>query len=170
MSLKTHLPALWKPLLLATAALVAVAAPATALLGLPIGLPSAQQSVDTPVGSADVSASEQGAGLCSDLATPALPALPAAPALPSLPVPVPVPAIPAVPTSMAYGASSSCIHAGPDGAYADLGVDAAGQHVGTGIEATSPVSYDEVDAAASETAGEAQGFFESLVDTLFGWI
>lgn len=176
MSLKTHLPALWKPLLLATAALVAVAAPATALLGLPIGLPSAQQRVETPAGSADVAAGEQGADLCYGVATPALPslpappALPAVPAVPALPVPVPVPAIPAVPTSMAYGASASCVHAGLDGASADVGLDAAGQHVGAGIEASSPVSPGEIDATASETADEAHGFFASLVDKLFGWI
>lgn len=172
MSLKTLMPALWKPLLLATAALLAVAAPATALLGLPVGLPSAQQGIETPIGSADVGAGEQGADACYDVATPALPPLPATPALPALPVPVPVavPAVPALPTAMAHGASSSCIHAGLDGASADVGLGAAGQHVGTGLDAGSPVSAEEIDATATGAAGEAQGFFASLVDTLFGWI
>src|ERR1041385_8671867 len=99
MSLQTRMPALRTPalkwLLAAGAALVAVAVPASAGLGLPFGL-SAGQHIDTPVSSTDVSASEEGADLCNHVATPALPALPAVPALP-----VPTPAIPALPTASA---------------------------------------------------------------------
>lgn len=154
-------------LLAAVAAVVAVAAPATALLGLPIGLPSAEQSVSTPAGSADVYASEQGIDTCVDLATPALP-VPALPAVPALPVPVAVPAVPALPTP--YAASQACIAAGPDGASANVGLDAAGAYAGTGIDARSPVSSQEIDSTAQGATGEAKGFFESLMDKLFGWI
>ena len=166
MSLQTLMRALRTPLLLATAALVAVAAPAAAILGLPVGLPSTGHRVDTPAGYADVSASEQGADVCYDLATPALPA---APSLPSLPVPLPV-SVPAIDTSAAYAGSKSCVSAGLDGASADIGVDAAGSHVGTGLSAESPVSQAQIDQAVAETQGEAQGFLDHVIDTLFGWI
>jgi hypothetical protein len=166
-------------LLASVAAVLAVAAPATALLGLPVALPAADQHIDTPLGSIDASASEQGADACYDLGTPALPvpALPAAPALPSLPVPVPVavPAVPAIPTPSA--ASSACVSAGLDGASADIGADAAGIHAGTGIQADSPVPMDQVESTvydaqstAGATAGEATGFFEGLAEMLFGWL
>ncbi|HUR25147.1 MAG TPA: hypothetical protein VM327_03925 [Candidatus Thermoplasmatota archaeon] len=165
-----------------TMAILAVAAPASALLGLPIALPSAGQHIDTAVGSADVSASEQGVDACYDLAAPALPipAAPALPAVPSLPLPVPVavpalPAVPAIPSTSA--GTASCVSAGLDGASADISADAAGSHVGTGFEATSPVSEEqlastigEAQAAAGSTAAESTSFFDGLMDTLFGWM
>lgn len=164
-------------LLASVAAVLAVAAPATALFGLPVALPAADQHVDTPLGSIDASASEQGANTCYDLGTPALPALPAAPALPALPVPVPVavPAVPAIPTPSA--ASNACVSAGLDGASADIGADAAGIHAGTGIQADSPVSMDQVESTvydaksqAGSTAGEATSFLDDLTEMLFGWL
>lgn len=169
MSPLTHMPAFRMPrpgvLLAALATVLAVAAPASALLGLPVSLPSADERIDTPVGYVEAAASEQGASTCYDLATPALPALPAVPALPALPVPVP--AVPAIPTPSA--ASASCVSAGLDGASADLGIDAAGSHVSTGIQADSPVSAEEIDATASQTTSEATGFFEGLMDKVLGW-
>lgn len=170
MSSQTRMPALRTPalkwLLAAGAALVAVAVPVSAGLGLPIG---AGQHVDTPVSSTDVSASEQGADLCNSIGTPALPSLPV-PAVPTppLPLPVPVPAVPSLPTPSA--GADACIHAGLDGASASIGADAAGSHLGAGAQADSPVDAGQVASDAQATAGEAKGFFENLVDTLFGWI
>ena len=155
-------------LLTALAAMMAVAAPASALLGLP-ALPSIDQQVDTPAGSIDASASENGASACADLYTPALPAVPALPSVPSLPVPVAVPAVPALPAAPSAGANY-CTSAGLDGVYADVGADAAGTHIGTGLEAESPVSQEQIESTASETADEAHGFFDGILDTLFGWI
>lgn len=167
-------------LLASLAAVLAVAAPATALLGLPIALPAVEQHVDTPFGPVDASAGEQGAGICYDLATPAVPvpALPALPALPSLPLPVPIPAVPALPAlPTPSAATNACVAAGLDGASADVGADAAGIHVGTGIQADSPVPMDQVESTVGEAqstagsaAGAATGFFEDLVETLFGWL
>lgn len=164
------------------AAIIGVAASATALPGLPIGLPSADQHIDTPIGSADASASEQGADVCYDLATPALPvpALPAAPAVPALPVPLPVavpavPAVPALPTPSA--GADTCVSAGLDGASASFGAGAAGISAGTAIQANSPVPMDQVESTVGEakstvdsTAGEATGFFEGIANLLFGWL
>ena len=170
MSTPTPMPAFRMPslrvILAAGAALLAVAVPSSALLGLPVALPSADQHIDTPAGSIDASASEQGADLCADLYNPALPAVPALP-VPSLPVPVPMPALPAVPTVSA--GADACASAGLDGVYADVGADAQGTHVGTGIEAQSPVSQQQIESTASETTSEAKGFFEGLIDSLFGW-
>ena len=146
--------------LAALGTLLAVAVPVTALAGLPVGLPSAGQHVDTPAGSIDASASGQGASTCYDLATPGLPAIPAVPAVP-VPLPVQAPALPST-----YAGSAGCVGAGLDGASADVGIDAAGSYVGTGVDAQSPVSGEDLDA----TSGEAQGFFQSLLDNLFGWI
>lgn len=169
MTSQPHMPAFRMPsprvLLASVAALLAVAAPATALFGLPVALPSAQQQIDTPVGSIDASASEQGVASCADLYTPAAPALPS---VPSLPVPVPVPAVPALPSTSA--AANACYGAGLDGAYANADLDAAGSHVGTGIEAQSPMSQEELESTVDETTGEAKGFLEGIIDTLFGWI
>lgn len=170
--------------LLAATALVAVAAPASALLGLPVALPGIDQRVDTPAGSIDAAASGQGASACIDLGTPALPPLPAVPALPSLPslptlpVPVAIPALPSVPAVPAPSAQAkACASAGLDGASASLDADAAGSRVGTGIDAQTPVPVSAVEGIAaeaqglaSETSGESVGFFEGLMDTLFGWI
>ena len=151
-------------LLLATlGALLAVAAPATALLGLPVAMPSAQQQIDTPAGSIDASASEQGVASCADLYTPAVPALPSVPSLP-----VPVPAVPAVPTPSA--GANACYGAGLDGAYADASLDAAGSHVAYGIDAKSPVSQEQLESTVDETSHETQGFLQGIIDTLFGWI
>lgn len=159
-------PAL-KWLLAAGAALVAIAVPASAGLGLPIALPSAGQHVDTPVSSTDLSASESGVDTCNGIATPALPALPAAPAVP-VPLPVPTPALPALPTPSAN--AKACVHAGLDGASASVGGDAAGQPIGIGAHADSPVDAEKAVGDAQSVASQAQGFFEGLVDTLFGWI
>lgn len=171
MSLQTRMPALRTPamkwLLAAGAALVAVAVPASAGLGLPIGT---GQHIDTPVSSTDLSASDQGADLCNGVSTPALPPLPATPAVPALPVPVPVPvpSAPSLPTLSA--ASDACVHAGLDGASASIGGDAAGSHIGAGAQANSPVDAGQAVSDAKSTADGAKGFFDSLVDTLFGWI
>ena len=161
--------------LLVSAALLAVAAPASALLGLPVALPSAEQHVDTPAGSIDAYASEQGASTCADLGTPALPSLPSAPSVPSLPLPVSVPSVPQVPYPSASG--QACASAGTDGASASLGANAAGSYVGTGIDAQTPIPVSEVEGIAgqaeglaTETSNESVGFFEGLIDTLFGWI
>jgi hypothetical protein len=159
-------PAL-KWILAAGAALVAAAVPASAALGLPIALPSSGQHVDTPVGSTDLSASEQGIDTCNGVATPALPALPAAPALP-VPLPVPTPALPALPTPSA--STNACVHAGLDGASASIDGDAAGHPIGAGAQADSPVDAEKAVGDAQSAASAAQGFFEGLVDTLFGWI
>jgi hypothetical protein len=148
----------------AACALLAAAAPANALPGLPIAVPTVQQSVATPAGSIDASAGEQGASFCSDLYTPSLPPLPAVPALP-LPMQVP---IPAVPTTAAN--ANLCASAGLDGASADAGIDSAVAHAHTGVDAQSPVSVGEVEGLAGETAGHATGFFESLYNALFGWM
>ncbi|MHB1260597.1 MAG: hypothetical protein ACYC2H_02650 [Thermoplasmatota archaeon] len=152
-------------LLTSVAAILAVAVPASALPGLPVGLPSIEQQIDTPVGRIDAAASEQGIASCANLSTPAVPALPV---LPALPVPVAVPSVPALPTPSA--AAQACYGAGLDGAYADANVDAAGNHVATGIEAHSPVSEEQLDSTVDETAGQATGFLEGILDTLFGWI
>jgi hypothetical protein len=158
-------------LLLATVgSLVAVAAPASALPGLAMALPSVDQRIETPAGSIDAHASDQGAAFCSDVYTPTLPAVPALPAVPSLPVPVAVPAIPAPSTSSIYAAADSCASAGLDGASITADVEAAGAHAGTGIAAESPVSQKQVEATVDETTGQAKGFFEGLLDTLFGWM
>lgn len=156
-------------LLMATfGALVAVASPATALPGLP-ALPSVDQRIDTPAGGIDASASEQGAALCSDLSTPTLPAV-QFPAVPSLPVPVAVPAVPALPTSSVSAAAGSCVSAGLDGASINADINAAGAQAGTGIAAESPISQQELEATVDETTGEAHGFFEGIIETLFGWM
>lgn len=182
----THMPPMptlrtpGRLLLASLAAVLAVAAPATALFGLPVALPAAEQHIDTPLGPVDASASEQGANACYDLATPyvPVPALPAVPALPSLPVPIAVPAVPSVPAIPTPSAgSNACVSAGLDGASADIGADAAGIHAGTGIQASSPVPMDQVESTVAEaqstagaTAGEATGFLEGLADMLFGWL
>lgn len=167
MTSQPHTPAFRMPsrgLFLATVgALLAVASPATALFGLPVAMPSAEQQVDTPVGTIDASASEQGVASCSNLHSPAVPALPSVPSLPA-----PVPAIPAVPTLSA--AANACYGAGLDGVYADAGLDAAGSHVSYGIDAQSPVTQEQLESTVDETSGEAQGFLAGLIDTLFGWI
>ena len=169
-------------LFMSALAVIAVAAPASALLGLPIALPSADQRLDTPAGYADISAGEQGADACIDLATPNLPipAAPSLPALPSLPLPVPVavPAVPAVPAlPSASAGAETCVSAGLDGASASVGADAAGMHAGTGIEASSPVSEEqlastvgEAQSAVASTTEESKGFFEQVYETLFGWM
>lgn len=168
MTSQPQMPAFRMPslrvLLAGVTALLAVAAPASALPGLPVDLPGVEQRIDTPVGRIDAAASEGGVASCADLATPALPA---PPSLPALPVPVAVPAVPAIPTS---AAANLCYGAGLDGAYADADLDAAGARVATGIEAKSPVSEDELDATVDETAGQAKGFLEGILDTLFGWM
>jgi hypothetical protein len=163
-------------------AVLAVAAPASALLGLPVALPGAEQRIDTPAGYADVSAGEHGADACIDLATPSLPipAAPSLPALPSLPLPlpVPVPAVPAVPAIPSPSAGAeTCVAAGLDGASASVAADANGVHAGTGIEASSPVSEEqlaatvgEAQSAAGSTASESKGFFDQVYETLFGWM
>lgn len=142
----------------AACALLAVAAPATALPSLPV----VHQGIDTAAGRIEASAGEQGARICSDLATPALPSLPAAPALP-----VPV-AVPTLPTLAAK--ADACAAAGLDGASAQAGVGTALGHATAGIEAESPVSQDDVEAVADETAHDAKGLVQSLIDTLFGWM
>jgi hypothetical protein len=163
-------------------AVLAVAAPASALLGLPIGLPSVDQQIDTPAGSVDLSAGEQGADACVDLATPNLPipAAPSVPALPSLPLPVPVavPAVPAVPALPSTSAgAATCASAGLDGVSANVDSNAAGIQTGTGIEASSPISEEpiastvgEAQSAVGSTADESKGFFDGLFETLFGWM
>jgi hypothetical protein len=167
MTSRPQMPAFRMPsrgLLMATVgALLAVAAPATALLGLPVAMPSAQQQIDTPAGSIDASASEQGVASCADLYSPAVPALPSVPSLP-----VPVPAVPAVPTPSA--GANACYGAGLDGAYADASLDAAGSHVSYGIDAKSPVSQEQLESTVDETSNEVQGFLQGIIDTLFGWI
>lgn len=146
-------------LLLATAcALLLVAAPANALPALP----SIEQGIDTAAGRVDASAGAHGANACYDLATPALPALPA---VPTLPVPVQVPAVPNVSAQ-----ADSCVSAGLDGVSYNSGIDTPlGRHE-AGIDADAPISQDEVEAMADETTGEAKGFLDSLIDTLFGWM
>lgn len=176
-------PLMSRRLLLATlTTVVAVAAPATALLGLPIGIPSVDQSIETPAGTAQASAGESGAATCIDLGTPALPvpALPAAPALPALPVPLPVavPSVPALPALPAPSADAEvCAAAGPGGVSAGIDADAAGIHAGTEAEAPMPVPLDQVESTvgeATQTAdsatGGAQGFLDQVVEILFGWM
>lgn len=169
MTSQPQMPAFRMPslrvLLAGMAALLAVAVPVSALPGLPVALPSVDQHIDTPVGAIDAAASEQGVASCADLYTPAVPSLPA---LPALPVPVAVPAVPAIPDLSA--AANACYGAGLDGAYADAGVDAAGTRIGTGIEAQSPVSEEQIDSTVDETTNEAKGFLDGLLDTLFGWM
>jgi len=152
------LPALKLPTLLvvAGAALVAVALPASAVLGLPVSLPSAGQHIDTPVGSIDADASENGASACADLATPALPAIPAVP----LPLPVPVPAVPDL-----GAASKDCASAGLDGASASAGAQAAGLSAGTGAD----VDTSAVHGAAEQSSSAATGFFQGIIDTVMSW-
>lgn len=163
-----------KLMMAALGAIVAVAAPASALLGLPVGLPAIDQQVDTPAGGATVAAGESGAATCVDLGTPALPPLPAVPALPPLPVAVPLPGLPAVPAlPTPSAAADACVTAGPQGASADVGIDAAGTHVGTGIDAESPVpagTVEAAEAAATDASHEAGSFLDDLIETLFGWI
>lgn len=151
-----------KWLLAAGAALVAIAVPASAGLGLPIAA-STGQHIDTPVSSTDLSAGDDGVDACNKVYTPALPPLPALPT-PPLPVPLPVSA-PSVPDLSA--AANACTHAGLDGASASVDGDAAGSHIGAGAQADAPVG--EVASQAQSAAGEAQGFFDSLVDTILGW-
>jgi hypothetical protein len=154
-----------KPAHLAFAGLFAVlaaAVPASAALGLPIGLPSVGQHIDTPLGPVDADASENGASACADLATPALPALPAVPSLP-LPVPVAVPAVPAV-----GAATQDCASAGLDGAHAQVGAQAAGLSASTGADVDTSPAHQAVDGA-TQTASESSGFFQGLLDSIMSW-
>ena len=144
MSLQTRKPAL--RLLLAAAAVLVAAAPASATLGLPEALPTAAERIDTPVSSHEVILGGSGADACNSVYTPALPALP----VPPLPVPVPVPSPSA--------AADSCIHAGTDGVSASASADAAGSHAEAAAGADAP-----------DTEG-AQGFLSGLIDALFGWM
>lgn len=144
-------------LLAAACAVVAVAAPATALPDLP----AVDQRIDTAAGRIEASASGHGAKACSDLATPSLPSLP------HVPLPVPV-AIPALPTTAAK--ADACASAGFDGASAQAGVVTAGGHLGTAAEAKSPISPPEVEAVADGATGDAKGLLQGLIDTLFGWM
>lgn len=162
MDSQTHTPAFRTPrlglLFAAACALLVAAAPVNALPALP----AVDQSIDTAAGRIDASAGAHGANVCSDLATPALPALPAVPALP---VPVQVPAVPNISAQ-----ADTCASAGLDGVSAQAGIDSPLGRAGAGIEAKSPVSQDDVEAMADETTGEAKGFLEGLLDTLFGWM
>jgi hypothetical protein len=152
MSLMTRTPAL-RMLLVAAAAVVAAAVPASAGLGLPVALPAAQQQVSTPVSSHSLSAGAHGADVCNAVATPALPSLP----VPPVPIPVPLPALPS-----ASAAADTCVHAGLDGVSASLDGDAAGSQIGAAASAEAP----DVGKAGSD----AKGILETIVDTLFGWI
>ena len=143
-------------------ALLAMATPADA--SLPVALPATEHHVATAIGTIDASASQKGASGCADLRTPAVPSLPS---IPALPVPV---AVPAVPTEAADARADACATAGLDGVSVDGGFEAAGSQMRTGIEASSPVSQDEVHTLAGETTEQAEGFFEGLFDRLFGWM
>jgi hypothetical protein len=100
---------------------------------------------------------------------PGLDARPAGAGPPPPPPPPPLPvAAPSVP-DLSAGANV-CTHAGLDGASASIDGDAAGSHIGAGAQANAPVDAGQVVGDAQSTAGEAKGFFDTLVDTLFGWI
>jgi len=131
--------------------------------GLPIAVPSIDQSVATPAGGIHAAVGDDGASACTDLATPALPPLPALPALP-IPVPLAVPALPSLSAS-----SNACATAGLDGVSADGSLDAAGSHAQTGIAAAPPVSQEDLHQVTTE-ATHATGFFAGLAQALFGWL
>jgi hypothetical protein len=133
---------------------LAAAIPASALLGLPVAVPAIGQHVDTPLGTIDANASEDGASACADLATPALPAIPA------LPLPVAVPQVPDV-----GAASNDCVSAGLDGAHANLGAQAAG----TSAQAGADVDTSQAHQAAEETVHHSGGFLQDLIDSVMSW-
>lgn len=77
---------------------------------------------------------------CIDVATPPLP-----------PAPVPLPVNP-------YAKAQACAGLGPDGLTADASADAAGiAQAGAHADADVPVE-------------ESQGFFDQIIEALFGWL
>lgn len=129
------------------AALLAAAAPVQAQ----VALPSIGQQIATPLGNADLEASQDGADACLDLASPSLPAVPA------LPVPVPVP------TPYAY--SDLCAYAGLDGVHADASIDARGLQTGTSADVDTSQQHED----AKGFVGSIKGFVLDLGNKIASW-
>ena len=71
---------------------------------------------------------------------------------------------------MPTAGADSCISAGPDGAYVQTGIDAAGTQFGTDLEVDSSEQYRQADSTASQIADSAKGLLDDVMDALFGWI